>query len=344
MKTKSGALLLSTCLLGLVLSVNSGFAEDHPNATASSPELQESSQKKEVVTPPSGDSISSTAAAPATTASAPTAAPQSVADAKADDSSTWFSKVGLRWDGVLYGPGVTNINTYQPDLYNKNSYGLPTQTPVFIRNAIGTTYALPGNWIAGATLRADIMPTYIGRDYAIDDSYVRIMNPKLVSHGNFNVSGDLRLYMPTSQASRTTGQSASVTTQFIPSYNFPGTRWSIGAILRQQSYSHYSWANSNAMDTDAYAGPNVNYQITPKLAAGILYEFEAVHYYGTGAFNFTTQNASNPGIMTPTDVEPNISWDITPNINFNPFLNMYPGGKFSLDTTSFGFFFGAKLI
>jgi hypothetical protein len=335
---KSGVLLYASVVLATCLSTGLGYADDSSEAPVKP--ANDQAQENTPTAAPAADTIRTSAAAPSTV----TATPQSVTNAQASSSPAWYSKFGLRWDGVFYGPGVTDVNTYQPDLYNKSSLGQPDQGSIFVRNAIGTTYAIGNGWFVGATLRADVYPSEVNRDYFIDDSYVRIMNPKLVNRGNFNMSGDLRFYLPTSQGSRTVGQSISVVTQFIPSYSFENSRWSVGAIMRQQSYTHYSWVNSSAMDTDAYFGPNVNYQISPTVSVGVLYEMEAVHYQGTAAFAFTTQNYSNPGLMTPTDIEPNLSWDITPRVNFNPFLNLYPGGKFNLETTSVGFFFGAKLI
>jgi hypothetical protein len=123
----------------------------------------------------------------------------------------------------------------------------------------------------------------------------------------------------------------------------------VGVIAWTQYYTHQSWGEDNnaALQFDSYAGPNVNYQVTPTVSVGILAEFEAERYMGTatgytpGPLGFTSDNGANP---TPLDIEPNLSWDITPTVNFNPYINMYPGGNFGLATSSIGFFFGAKLL
>ena len=45
-----------------------------------------------------------------------------------------------------------------------------------------------------------------------------------------------------------------------------------------------------------------------------------------------------------TDLQPGLSWDITPNLNFNPFLDLKTGGNVNLDSTSMVFTLSWKLI
>ena len=179
------------------------------------------------------------------------------------------------------------------------------------------------------------------------------MAPKLINKGQFTAIGDLRFYVPTSHFSRMNGEETAVMTRFVPSYTPTGSRFTFGTIFYHTWYIRDARVdaenapgntpfNNNAWASEFYAGPNMQYQITPTLAFSALYEFDAVRVSNSpGLLNYTSDTHSGNGY---TDFEPGVSWDITPNINLNPFLNMYPGSNFSLDTTNINVILGIKLL
>lgn len=295
------------------------------------------------------DKITTTAAAPSSSVS--TNVGQSTTNLNASGSKSILNNFGFRYDSAFYGPSTYGLSMYQPSMWSQTS-----SIPIFLRNALSALYTIPNtnNVMVGATLRADVFPTGYAStpgnsNYNIDDSYIHITAPKLIDKGNFTMLGALRVYFPSSQYSRSVGQSVSFTTRIVPNYNVPNSRFSVGIIAWNQYYTNQAWgANNNAaIEDDAYVGPNINYQLFPTISVGVLAEFEAERYrgtptaYSTGFTGFTPDNPVNP---TPFDIEPNVSWDITPTINFNPFLNMYPGANFGFATASVGFYFGAKLL
>jgi hypothetical protein len=171
--------------------------------------------------------------------------------------------------------------------------------------------------------------------------------PKLVSHGDFNMLGDLRVYLPTAKYQQTNGEVFGIQTRVVPSYVIPNSRWTLAAIFYHQWTFHSDKVDEvdpyakNAFDSEIYAGPNVSYQLTPTLAFTALYEFDAVQLANTPVGTYISDTHSFNGY---TDFEPGLSWDVTPNVNISPFLNMYPGSNMSLDTTSINVWFSFKLI
>ena len=80
-------------------------------------------------------------------------------------------------------------------------------------------------------------------------------------------------------------------------------------------------------DLELYLGPNVNYQISPTLLVTLLYEMRGSHTFGD---KFGKLNSGG------TDLQPGLTWDVTPHLMLNPYLNLLTGGKVNLSTTTFG--------
>lgn len=255
-----------------------------------------------------------------------------------------LSKFTARVDEVYYGASLSGLgDPNQPNDVQKDAPG----APVFIRSNVGLGYKISPDLVAGAVARVDYLPK-ANNNTLWEDAYLRLMAPKLIDKGAFTAVGDLRFYVPTSHLSRMNGEETAIMTRFVPSYTPTGSRWTYGTIFYHTWYLRDARVDSvdayatNAWSSEFYAGPNVSYQMTPTVALSALYEFDAVRLSNAnGFFNYTSDTHSSNGF---TDFEPGVSWDITPNINLNPFLNMYPGSNFSLDTTNINVVLGIKLL
>jgi len=71
-----------------------------------------------------------------------------------------------------------------------------------------------------------------------------------------------------------------------------------------------------------YAGPQVTYQLSPKIQLWTLLETSAAHVAGQGV------------IASLDDIEPGLSWDILPNFTFTPYLDLKTATGITLNTTS----------
>jgi hypothetical protein len=255
-----------------------------------------------------------------------------------------LSKFTARVDEVYYGASLGGLgDANQPNDINKNAAG----DPVFIRSNASLGYKVSPDLVAGGVARVDYLPKN-GNDTLWEDAYLRLMAPKLINKGNLTAVGDLRFYVPTSHLSRENGLMTGITTRFVPSYTPTGSRFTFGTIFSHTWYVHDGRVDSvnptatTAWSSEFYVGPNLSYQISPKVALTALYEFDAVRMANaSGLLNYTSDTHTANGY---TDFEPGVNVDITPNIYINPFLNMYPGSDFSLDTTNINIIFGMKLL
>jgi len=255
-----------------------------------------------------------------------------------------LSKFTARMDEVYYGASLAGLgDANQPNDINKNAAG----DPVFIRSNASLGYKVSPDLVAGGVARVDYLPKN-NNDTLWEDAYLRLLAPKMINKGNFTAIGDLRFYVPTSHLSRENGLMTGITTRFVPTYTPTGSRLTFGTIFYHTLYIHDARVDSvnatatNAWSSEFYAGPNIAYQLTPTVSLTALYEFDAVRMANaSGLLNYTSDTHTGNGY---TDFEPGVNWDITSNIYVNPFLNMYPGSDFSLDTTNINVIFGMKLF
>jgi hypothetical protein len=260
---------------------------------------------------------------------------ESNVDAGALGGSAAASKWSLRFDSIYFGASVTDISSDGGDADR-----------VFIRNMPQLGYFITPDLLVGAVTRIDLFPTH-QVDYAFEDSYIRLQAPKLISRGAFNMLGDLRVYLPTAAYQQNNGEVFGIQTRVVPSWVIPNSRFTLAMVLYHQWTSHSSKVDTvdayakNAWDSEIYAGPNISYQMTPTLALTALYELDGVQLANTPFGSYISDTRSFNGY---TDFEPGLSWDVSPNVNISPFLNMYPGSDFSLDTTSINVWFSFKLI
>lgn len=86
-----------------------------------------------------------------------------------------------------------------------------------------------------------------------------------------------------------------------------------------------------------YLGPSINYQILPNLGVSVVYEMGAQTERQDSMLNFYNGGAG------ATDLEPSLSWDVTPTFNLSPYLDIKTGQRIALDTTSYNLLLTWKL-
>ncbi len=253
-----------------------------------------------------------------------------------------LDKVSVSYANVFIGPALTDSSSgLQP---NVDTGLADPSAPLKLKNYLSTSYKLTDNTSASFTLYWINQARGLGM--TLNDPYFKVGNSKLLSLGNFNLTADVRLAVPVSQRSRDTGLLTYVMSKQVSSYEIPNSRFSLSLTTYAITNLYKDAINRNAQDDDGntvskpfkafefYAGTSVDYKILPTLSAGLFYEMAAHHPYGN------VDSMNNDG----TDLEPNVSWDITPAINLNPYLDIKTGNRIALDTTQIGFLFSWKLL
>lgn len=239
-----------------------------------------------------------------------------------------IDKLSIAYAGQYVGPSIGN-----PSAYITDEYGLTTDTKQVIDSVLATGYKLNDRMSAGLNINFVYTPV-MGQDLRLKDPTLKLSMKKLIDRGNLSLNGDFRIYPGVTASSRNKSMLAGVRTTQSLNYTVPNSKFSVGAagIIR---WNIYGASASSGQDISTYLGPNVNYQISPTVAANLLYEMGGGHSLGESITNWSADG---------TDLQAGVSWDITKAINLNPYLQLTPGGKVNLDSTSFGAYITAKLL
>jgi hypothetical protein len=178
------------------------------------------------------------------------------------------------------------------------------------------------------------------------DSYIKLRHSKLTdaqsSAGRFTLGGDVRYYVPTSEFSRANDSPGSVRATLTPHFQFKRSRFSIGMLtfarywIQTQTYQVPTRFNPVRSKTTPlpqltlYAGPQVTYDVTDRVAAWLLFE----GYLTIDTIGVTS--AERPG-RSLYDIEPGVDFQVTRQIYVSPYLNWYtnqPLSTVSLNITA----------
>ena len=267
-----------------------------------------------------------------TTASANAAAAQSKASAS-EAAPSLLKRLSASYDATLFGGRITDpLAATMPDSEGVND----VSSPIYVKNYLSANYKINDNMKIGPVLYWKNYPKNYGKRMGeLQDPYIKLGHSSLISKGGFNLAADIRAAAPVSVASQTGNLITYLRSKQIASYQLPQSRFSITNTTSVYQYIYSDTTGGKSLLNDLYEGLSLDYKVSSKITVGVLYEMDAVRSAGTSFWNYT-----NAG----TDLEPNLSWDITPSINFNPFLDIKTGGKIKADTTQVGFNLSVKLL
>lgn len=240
-------------------------------------------------------------------------------------------KITVSYLGTFAGPSIGSPSNYQP-----NDMGVidteNQKNRVNLANTLSAGYKLNKDMVLSGNFNFTYYP--VGGDkFQLDNPALKLSHSKVLNSGNFNMAGSIRAYAPVTQSSQDKGMITRLRAIQISSLEIPGSRWTLGAFSEQ---NYYAYSKEQAVNLTAYLGPNLSYQLNKSTAIQFVYELYANHKTAEGLLTW--------GASDPTDFMFAVSYDITPSINLNPFLMIYPGGVISLDATQFGAYISAKLL
>lgn len=264
-----------------------------------------------------------------TTSATTTASAQSVAPKLIDKIS-----IGLLAQYV--GPSITQPGAYQVNEYGivqdgENGAGRNTQ---IVSGFLGIGYKIGESSKVGLQIRASYVPV-MGHNMTLKTPNLTVSNSKLINRGNFNLSADLRTPLAITSAAKKAGLLTGLGSLQTMTYDIPNTKLTVGTL------SIINWSLYSAEAADGTSNmmvaltPFANYQFTEKLAGTLNYDMGASHGKGTSLTDW-----SNDG----TDLQIGLGWDAAKGVNLNPYLQLSPGGKVSLDSTSVGMYVSAKIL
>ncbi len=236
----------------------------------------------------------------------------------------------IKYVNRLDGAAVTNpLSSRVPDL----NVGRGSETDlVNLENYLGVAYKAAPDVLLGAVMNFALSPVQ-NHEFTMKDPYLKASHGKLINSGAFNVYADLRLGPGVSTKSRANNQMAFVMSKQNTTYDIPDTRLTVGAITLAKVNLFKGSLLDGQKDLNLEAFPNVGYKILPNLSAVMGYDMNASHVRSSGGL-----------VSDGTSLQPGIDWDITPAINFNPYLDIKTGNRIAADTTTMGFWFTARLL
>jgi len=231
-----------------------------------------------------------------------------------------FQRFNLSMLSIFYGPALQNSTHLQPGLSGEPD----PDRPVNLHNFLNLGYNLSNRLAITGTAYWTYQP-FLEQKFSLQDPFIRLSDSSILREGPFNLYGDFRIHFGVSSASRQSDQYFGIQTVQVATFEIPDSHFTLGTYgaLRSNVFGKYGYG----YDLELYLGPNVNYQISPTLLVTLLYEMRGSHTFGD---KFGKLNSGG------TDLQPGLTWDVTPHLMLNPYLNLLTGGKVNLSTTTFG--------
>ena len=155
---------------------------------------------------------------------------------------------------------------------------------------------------------------------AMDDVQLRAGMGSIGKLGPVNVAGEFRYYAPISAMAQRLQSKGTFQLRQNFSAALGKSRWSASMLVIESVKALPSYKDQTTLSV--YAGPQITYQLNPKVQLWALLETSAAHVAGQGV----------AGAID--DIEPGLSWDILPNLTFTPYLDLKTATGVTLNTTS----------
>lgn len=232
----------------------------------------------------------------------------------------------LSYFATFHGPNLDNPGSSRTV---KNDGTLDPKSSVNFDGDITAAYLVAPSIGVGPYIPFLASPVR-GNGLTLGDVGIKLFDKKTVNSNGFTLATNIILQAPTSDYSQDRKMQYGIKTTPSIRYVFPNSRFSTGAFTEAKAYV----GAKKGKDFKLWAGPWVNYKVSPNFSLNMLYEMEADHFPGKPDFDFTS---------VLTDLQPGVVWNITPKVLVNPFLQIYTGEKITVGRTAIGAVVSATL-
>ncbi len=240
--------------------------------------------------------------------------------AKVEQKSTLekvAEKIQFNYAGEFSGPSPARIDE---NFSTPGSDGQP-QGSANLRNMIGLGYRINKEWVAGATADFLFQPWNPTAAFVLRDPWARIGTSKLVSYKSFTMSGDLRAYVPISNASQSKALFTGVRNTLFSLFEVPNTRVSFGHYSFIRGNIYYAdgvLKDGNVQGTyfDSYLAAHLNFQVSPAVQLTLWSDVVSPCLSRTGAWD--------PFGVDLFNIQPKVNIDVTKWLTLTPYVKFYP--------------------
>ncbi|MFZ9595474.1 MAG: hypothetical protein ACO3A2_05290 [Bdellovibrionia bacterium] len=229
---------------------------------------------------------------------------------------------------IFYGPSFKNPTSHLP---NADGRPDPNRT-VGLRNFLSLGYQLSPEVAVSGTAFWTMEP-YSNTKVALQDPFVKVSDSSLWREGGWNLYGDLRTHFGMTPSSRESDLLFALQSVQGLSYEFAETGWVLGVYGSEKSNVFGKYGVG--YDLELYVAPHIHYAVSPTLMLSLLYEVRLSHLFGDPVGELTSGG---------TDLEPGVTWNLSPSLMLNPYLTLNTTGKLSLSTTTFGLMLNWNLL
>jgi len=240
-------------------------------------------------------------------------------------------KLILSYTGYLYGPNFGKMD------------GRTTDANFGVEENGGKVVNLDSNFKLGYKLSSDvslsgtfryISQETVGKGGTLKDSWLALSHGHAIQRGNFNSAFELRAYLPISDASQAANKITAFRFNQNSNFTFGDLTAGVYSYIRYDVVGNTGGAGTQQLYL--YAAPNAAYQLSKTVAATM--------WIDLAQYEKDIKTANNSIYYDGgVDIEPGVSWDITPNINVNPYINFFPGNA-RADSTTINMIISAKVL
>ena len=237
------------------------------------------------------------------------------------------SPIAVNYFGILYGPSL------------QRSVGVTDQDrSLLFKNFLGPGLSLTEH-IDLAGICVWTWAPGIKDQIQLQDPFLKLSHGSLVEVENLNIYSDVRVHFPAAVPGEI-GFALGLQNVEAATYHFEGTPLTLGANFSIRRNFFYKLGVGDWLQI--YFAPNVSYRVSSSVALTLLYEVFANHGAGSWDGNRVVQAPRSNHFGT--NLEPGVSWDITPQLWMNPYLSFLPGNPVDLKSMSFGMMLGWTLL
>lgn len=243
------------------------------------------------------------------------------------DQKSFLDKAVLSFKGVYAGPSLGAPNGYTAD--GKGVLNKKGQT---LDSTLKVGYTVGPDLVAGVGINFDLLP-FANQGASLKAPHLLLESKNIVTTKQFKWTGDLRFYLPVGdRAAMNATRFGARTTQTI-SYKLTPS-FSIASENMIRAWSFGSFGTGSRSDLELRVSPFASYALSDSWSATVWSDL-LVMDHPLGALGGLQPRLAN--------LQPGVRWDISKNVNINPFINLIPGNM-SIDTSTVGFVLNARMI
>ena len=242
--------------------------------------------------------------------------------------SSFMNDLYLSYFAIYHGPNMAKLDSP----YSVDAKGKPNSRQVMnLDSEITAAYMLTPTTGIGPVVPF-LLYTALGNGASLGDVGIKAFNKNTVKTANLSANTNIILQLPTNDYSKARNMKFAVKTTPNLRYNIPNSRFTIGSWTEAKAYLGVEQAKTFKL----WAGPYVNYQLSPNLSLNLGYEIEANHMLHASTFDFT---------MYQNDFIPGFIYMITPKIILNPYVQIFTGENitFASDRMALGAVLSASI-